>query len=441
MHWLTQNGYDISGASQRLLLVGGNYRTMGIGVRERLSLCKVDVPNALLSLRSIAGVSEVVFLSTCNRAEIYAITDRPCELELIEFLHRQHKLPKHELQKGLYVATDKGACAHLFRVASGLDSMVLGEPQILSQIKSAYELAMKLKCCGKMLSHLFMRALKVGKRVRTETNISTGAVSIPHAAVKLAWQICGGFSGKKLLLIGVGEIGVLTLRLFKKHGIDQIVIANRTPENAQQLANQFGATAIGLPELQEHLRDSDIVISCTASPSYLLTHQMVSKALSERNTKNEMLIIDLAMPRDVEPSVAGLKGLKLFNIDELVNIADEYRRLRQDEAKRAEAIVTEEVNAFWKCWRSKWAEQLVVSLLNSAEAVRMRTLEEFSGKLATCDDGERKAIDMLTRRLIKRLLHPLIKALKEMPSDTDDQMAFDAVVKLLQPFLEKGDGK
>jgi glutamyl-tRNA reductase len=168
---------------------------------------------------------------------------------------------------------------------------------------------------------------------------------------------------------------------------------------------------------------------------------MVSKALSERNTKNEMLIIDLAMPRDVEPSVAGLKGLKLFNIDELVNIADEYRRLRQDEAKRAEAIVAEEVNAFWKCWRSKWAEQLVVSLLNSAEAVRMRTLEEFSGKLATCDDGERKAIDMLTRRLIKRLLHPLIKGLKEMPSDTDDQMAFDAVVKLLQPFLEKGDGK
>ncbi|MFA4015419.1 MAG: hypothetical protein RUDDFDWM_000502 [Candidatus Fervidibacterota bacterium] len=441
MYWLTQGGCNINGAYKRLLLVGGNYRTMGIDVRERLSLCKVDVPNALLSLRSISGVSEVVFLSTCNRAEIYAVTDRACELELIEFLHRQHKLPRQELQKGLYVATDKGACTHLFRVAAGLDSMVLGEPQILGQIKNAYELAMRLKCCGKMLSHLFMRALKVGKRVRTETNISAGAVSIPHVAVKLAWQICGGFTDKKLLLIGVGEIGVLTLRLFKKHGVNQIVIANRTLEHAQQLAKQFGAVAIGLSELQEYLKDSDIVISCTASPSYLLTHQMISKALSERNAKDKMLIIDLAIPRDVEPSVAELEGLKLFNIDELADIADEYHRLRQDEAKRAEAIVTEEVNAFWRCWRSRWAEQLVVNLLNSAESVRIRTLREFSGKLATCDDGERKAIDMLTKRLVKRVLHPLIKKLKEMPNEIDDQMAFDTIVRLLQPFLEKGDGK
>lgn len=427
-HLSSRNGMGI-----KLALVGGNYRTMGIDLRERLSLCKVDVPYALRSLCSVEGISEVVFLSTCNRVEIYAVLEGADETALIEFLCQQHHVPKEKLISGLYVATDKGVCAHLFRVAAGLDSMVIGEPQILKQIKDAYELAMRLKCCGAILSQLFMHALSVGKRVRTETRISAGATSIPHAAVRAAREEHGDFSSATLLLIGVGEMGLLTLRLFKKCGIGKIVIANRTLERAQDVAARFGAIAIPLDELPSWLPNADIVISCTGSSSFVLSHDMVERALQRRSKSSKrLLIIDLAVPRDVEPSVAQLDGLKLINIDSLTDIAEEYRKLRKHEAQLAEAIVQREVESFWRWWRSKQIEPIVVNVLQAAEQVRLKTLSEFMGKLSARSVNESETLNILTRRLIKRLLHPLIERLRMMVATVDEERAVDACVELLK---------
>ncbi|MCS7253129.1 MAG: glutamyl-tRNA reductase [Armatimonadota bacterium] len=416
----------------KLVLVGGNYRTMNIDVRERLSLCKVDVPYALRSLRSIDGVNEVVFLSTCNRVEIYAVLNGTDAMALIEFLCCQHRMPRERLISGLYVADDKGACAHLFRVAAGLDSMVIGEPQILRQIKDAYELAMRLKCCGSILSRLFMRAINVGKRVRTETRISEGATSIPHAAVHVAKRIYGNFGGATLLLIGVGEMGLLTLRLFKKNGIGKVVVANRTIERALDLAGQSGAVAISLDELPSWLPGADIIVSCTGSPNFVLSQNMLAEALSRRTQNSkQMLVIDLAVPRDVEPSAAQLNGLKLLNIDDLTDIAEEYRKLRQHEAQAAEAIVQREVEAFWRWWLAKRVEPIVVNMFKAAEQVRLKTLSEFMGRLSPRGDDEIKVVDMLTKRLMKRLLHPLIERLRATAADEGKIKAIEACVELL----------
>lgn len=418
---------------ERLILVGGNYRTMVIEERERLSLCKADVPYTLHSLRSIDGLNEVVFLSTCNRAEIYAVVNGTDEFAIIEFLHRQHNIPRRKLQSSLYVATDKGACTHLFRVAAGLDSMIVGEPQILKQVKEAYELAMRLKCCGVKLSQLFMRALSVGKRVRTETRICDGSISIPHAAIHMAERILGKFDNLTLLLIGAGEMGMLTLRLFKKRGIGKVVIANRTVERAEQLAAQFDAVAISLDELQRWLPLADIVVSCTDSPNHVLISETVSDALEKRTGSSErLLIIDLAVPRDIDPDVGRLPKVKLLNIDELVEISEEYRKLREQEAMRAEAIIHEEAEEFWKWWRAKQIEPLIVKVLVAAEKMRAATLNKFAGKLASCGDKERKAIDLLTRRLMKRLLHPLIEHIRMLAANGDNGVEAEACIKLLQ---------
>lgn len=424
---------SLNGSGVRLMLVGGNYRTMGIDMRERLSLCKVDAPYALCSLRSIEGISEVVFLSTCNRVEVYTALEGADETALIDFLCQQHRIPKEKLVSGLYVATDKGVCAHLFRVAAGLDSMVIGEPQILKQIKDAYELARRLRCCGTILSQLFMRALSVGKRVRTETRISEGAISIPHAAVRAAKEEHGDFGSATLLLIGVGEMGLLTLRLFKKCGIGKIVVANRTLERAQDVAARFGAIAISLDELPSWLPNADIIISCTGSASFVLSRDMVERALQSRSESSKrLLIIDLAVPRDVEPSVAQLDGLKLINIDSLTDIAEGYRKLRKHEAQLAEAIVQREVESFWRWWRSKQIEPIVVNMLQAAEQVRLKTLSEFMGKLSARNASESETLNILTRRLVKRLLHPLIERLRMMVATADGERAVNACVELLK---------
>lgn len=441
MNDMAQMSARHNGMGIRLVLVGGNYRTMGIDVRERLSLCKVDVPHALRSLRSIEGINEVVLLSTCNRAEIYAAVEGTDPAVLVEFLCQQHHTPREKLVSGLYVASDKGVCAHLFHVAAGLDSMIIGEPQILKQIKDAYELAMRMKCCGAILSQLFMHALSVGKKVRTETRISEGATSIPHAAVQMAKQEYGDFGDATLLLIGLGEMGLLTLRLFKKCGVGKIVIANRTLKRASDVAAQFGAIAIPLDELPCWLPSADIVISCTGSPSFVLSRDVVTRALvSRKRGSKKLLIIDLAVPRDVEPSVAELGGLKLFNIDCLASIADEYRKLRQHEAQLAEAIVQREVEAFWRWWRSKQVEPAIVSMLRAAERVRSKTLSEFMGKLSVRGVDGIETVDMLTRRLVKRLLHPLIERLKTLAMDEDEVRVIDACAELLSAMdgLESG---
>jgi len=327
-----------------IILIGMNHRTAPLEIREKLSLsCWNDV-NPVKELLKIPHLKEAIYLSTCNRVDVLAdAEDTALALDnLKSFVFHHGNLSREEMERCLYVYFDQDAVRHLFRVASSLDSLVMGEPQILVQVKEAYHRAVENKATGLILNKVLHHAFHVAKRVRTETSIAGNAVSVSYAAVELAKKIFGNLEGKTVLLVGAGEMSELAARHLINQGVKRFLIANRTYSRAQQMAETFHGTAIEFEQLAEKVGEADIVITSTGATGYVITKEMVAKALRRR--KNRLLfLIDIAVPRDVEPEAGEIDNVFLYNIDDLQEVVDENIKGRRQEAEKAEAIIEEEV--------------------------------------------------------------------------------------------------
>jgi glutamyl-tRNA reductase len=399
-----------------LFLIGVNHKTAPVEVREKLALKNSSLHPLEKLKKENPFFKEAYFLSTCNRVEFYFVIEPGQKALFMEkfskFLEGETGLKWEELKKYLYFLKDEELIKHLFEVACGLDSMVLGEPQILGQVKDAYKQALSVKTCGLVLNRLLHRCFFSAKRVRTETGIGGGAVSVSYAAYILAKKILGSLKNKKVLLVGAGEMAELACMHFVSAGIKEVLIANRTFSRAVELAEKFKGKAYPLEELKSALIEADIVISSTGAPGFVITKSEISSILKPRKYK-PLFIIDIAVPRDVEPEVNEIENVYLYDIDDLKMVVEENLKERQKEALKAKTIIEEEVLKF-----KKWLSELeyyptLRSLSEKAEKIRQKELAKTLKKLKHLSDEEKEAIDILTRSLVQKILYYPINFIKK----------------------------
>jgi len=387
-----------------ILTLGLNHKTAPIDTRERLTFGPDVIVGALRSLTEQTPTDEALILSTCNRMEVYCALDgASCESALREWLGRFHGLEPQLFGQHLYFHQDRDAVRHLLRVASGLDSMVLGEPQILGQVKSAFQTAKAAGSTGRMLGRLFQHTFSVAKQVRTDTAIGSSPVSVAFAAVSLARQIFSDLSQQTALLIGAGETIELAARHLHQHGIGRIIVANRTVERAHTVAQQFGGYAIALTELASHLPEADIVVASTASPLPVLGKGTVERALKKRRHR-PMFMVDIAVPRDIEPEVGDLRDVYLYTVDDLQGVVEQGLRSRQQAAEQAMEIIELHTEDFMAWVRSLDAVSLIQDYRARAEYIRDSLVERAQRQLAAGKPPEDVACQ-LAHLLTNKLLH------------------------------------
>ncbi len=399
-----------------LVALGINHKTAPVALREQAAFDLQTLPDALHAAAEV-GAGEATILSTCNRTELYCGLRNPSDESLIDWFCDYHKLAPRLVRPHLYVHDGRTAVAHAFRVASGLDSLVLGEPQILGQMKSAFATAHKAGTTGKLLNRLFQHTFSVAKLVRTDTAIGANAVSVAYAAVSLARRIFDRLADQTVLLIGAGEMIELAARHLKEQGIRRMVVANRTIERANSLGGIYGAEVISLLEMPDYLSSADIVISCTASLLPLLGKGAVERALKARKHR-PMFLVDLAVPRDIEPEVGELSDVYLYTIDDLKGVIEENMESRQAAARQAETIIESEVIEFMRWVRSLDSVPTVRALRATTEALRDIELERARRAL---ERGE-PANEVLLRfahALTNKFMHCPSAALREANADGD----------------------
>ena len=388
-----------------LLLVGASHRTAPVELRERLDFCSRGLDDAVRALAQRPYNREAVIVSTCNRAELYLACADPSAAadDVLRFIAEFHQLGADQVRPHLYSHVDQAAVRHLFRVSSGLDSMIVGEPQILGQIKDAYGVASTVQTAGPLLNKLFHWAFGVGKRVRSETALAEGAVSVSFAAVSLARKIFGNLAGRHVLVIGAGEMGKLTAMHLKGQGAAPIVITSRTLANAQQLAEEIGGTVTAWDAIPQALLEADIVITSTGAPTAILSKAQVKAAVPASRTR-PLFIIDIAVPRDVDPQAADIEQVFLYNIDDLQSIVRENLQKRGAEVSHAEQIVEEEVSKFSSWHRSRVAVPTIVALRQRFETIRKSELERLEAKLGSLPPDARQRVDEITHLIVEKLL-------------------------------------
>ncbi len=415
-----------------IVLLGLNHKTAPVEIRERFSIPEEAIGPRLSQLLATGEIAEAMILSTCNRVEVLAATKR---------LHNCMKTIKEALQADgaragdwsydayTYALVGENAVEHLFRVASGLDSMVIGEPQILGQIKDAYRIAVANKACGPVLNRLLHTAFRVAKRIRTETEIGRRAVSVSYAAVELARSIFGSLENRTLLLIGAGEMVELACRHFSNHGMKRILVTNRTPSRARELAAQFRAEPVPFDSFRKRLVDADIVLSCTGASSYLVDKEDVRQALRLRKNR-AMFFIDIAVPRDVDPAVNELPNAYVYDIDDLQSVVDRNLGHRKEEMARAEEIIRGELAQVRRWTRSQQIMPIVRALMQKAEEIRSRELERTLSRLRDVQEDDRRLLELMTKAIVNKMLHdPLIKLKRETGSE-NERIFLDVVREL-----------
>jgi len=398
-----------------LIALGINHNSAAVEVRERVAFAPEQVGEALVDACDSVSVEEVVVLSTCNRTEIYAIAPegtRPADkaTELIDWMANYHHLSAEELRQSAYHYEDAQALQHIVQVAAGLDSMVLGEPQIFGQIKSAYAVAGEAGTVGQELGHLFPRAFAIAKRVRTDTAIGENPVSVAYAAVDLAGHIFADLSGCSALLVGAGETIELVARHLIEAGVKRIVIANRTLGRARELAQRFGAEAVLLAEIPQQLVNADIVITSTASQLPILGKGAVEGAIRSRKHR-PILMVDIAVPRDIEAQVGELRDVYLYSVDDLKEIVDENLKSRQSEARKADQIIEQGIDSFLCETRSLAAVDSVREYRHMAEQVREQELQRALSAISRGEDPQQVAAQ-LARAITNKLIHAPTAGLK-----------------------------
>ena len=403
-----------------LLLVGVNHRTAPVNVRERLSVAGgPQMEETLTGLRGLAGIDGAALLSTCNRVEAIVSAASEDVLEpVVDWLCARASANRDELEKHLYVLRHADVIKHLYRVASGLDSMIVGEPQIGGQVREAFLFSREHGGLDSLLSQLFDQTMRVAKKVRTDTGIGEHAVSVPFAAVELAKKIFGDLQGLQVLLLGAGEMGELTAEHLSKFGLKQIFVANRSYDRAIELAQRFSGEAIQFSGIEPHLATCDIVIASTAAPHYVVERAHIERARATRRMRN-LFLIDLSVPRNIDPAIADVDGAFLYNIDDLQHVADANRELRLQKAQEAEEIVAHEVDGFRKRLIAQDAVPTIVELQQRLETIRAAELEKCLRKLGPVSAEQRAAIEMFSSQMVNKILHYPILQLKESADEPE----------------------
>ncbi|WP_318500544.1 glutamyl-tRNA reductase [Photobacterium leiognathi] len=395
-----------------LLALGINHKTASVDLREKVAFSPEKLTLALQQLKNHPEVLSGVIVSTCNRTEVYCEISQSGPGVIIDWLTKFHQITAEELMPSLYFHEEQAAARHLMRVACGLDSLVLGEPQILGQVKQSYSESKDIEAVGGTLEKLFQKTFTVAKRVRTETDIGGNAVSVAYAACSLARQIFESLSGVTILLVGAGETIELVSRHVVEQGCNSLIVANRTRERAEGIAREFGAEVISLEEIPEHLHRADIVISSTASPLPIVGKGMVEAALKQRRHQ-PMLLVDIAVPRDIEQQVGELNDAYLYSVDDLHSIVEKNREQRKVAAIQAEAIISEESAAFMQWLRSLEAVDSIRDYRQFADQIKQELLQRSLQAIANGTDPE-KALAELSNKLTNKLIHAPTKAMQQV---------------------------
>jgi glutamyl-tRNA reductase len=423
----------------KIINLGMNHETAPVELRECLARDPGNTSTALVSMRKLQSIREGLFISTCNRVEALYTSEEPEEAKrsVIALLSDLGGMPENAFSSNLYTFEDTEAIRHIFRVASSLDSLVVGEPQILGQIKDAYYQATKEKTAGVVLNRLMHRTFHVAKRVRTETGISDAAVSISYAAVELAKKIFYDLEGKLVLLIGAGEMAELAARHLLGHGVTSIRVANRTFRRAVQVAESFDGSAVSFDEIGAQLLEADIVITSTASTEYVIDHELVKSSLRKRRNR-PLFFIDIAVPRDVEPRVNDLGNVYVYDIDDLKGVVEINIAERKEEAVKAERIVQEEVIKFEKWIKTLEVVPTIVSIREKAEAIRQAEIKRSLTSLGPLDRSQRKAIETLTLSLAEKIINDPIVVLKRKADRPTRDTYLDIARRLFNLDQENG---
>ncbi|MGZ7042179.1 MAG: glutamyl-tRNA reductase [Thermoanaerobaculia bacterium] len=416
-------------ADGMLLVVGVNHRTAPLEVRERLSVSDAKLPEIVRTLAALPGIEGASIVSTCNRVETIVSADSEDAVELIvNWMSEMAGTNRSELEKHLYLLRHADVVKHLFRVASGLDSMILGEPQIAGQVRNSFQVSHEVGALDSLLQQVFDHTMRVAKRVRTETGIGEHAVSVPYAAVELARKIFGNLTGLRVLLLGAGEMGELTAEHLAAQQVKQIFVANKTFDRATELAERFHGEAVRFDMFEEHVVHSDIVIASTAAPHYLIERRHIERALESRKSRN-LFLIDLSVPRNIDPEVARIEGLYLYNVDDLQTVVDSNLELRQQRAGEAEEIISREVDGFRRRLVAQDAVPTIVELQQRLETIRTAELEKCLRRVGPITAEQRSAIEQMTTQMINKILHYPILQLKESADEPQERESLRRTIR------------
>jgi glutamyl-tRNA reductase len=402
-----------------LLALGISYKTAPVEVRERLALADDKAVAAFLrDLRGVADVHEAVAVSTCNRTELYLVVGDPVEAEneALAMLSRRAAIRPTELSGSIYAHRNCDAARHLYRVTSGLESMIVGEAEIQGQIKRAYDAALQKKTAGPLTNRLFKAALVTGKRVRTETEIGERQLSLPAVAVALSREILGEMSGRLVVIIGTGETSELTARALADSGVHTVFVANRRRDRALSLARRHHGETVGFDELPETLVRADIVVAATSSPHLLLEAREIAEVMEHRGGR-ALLMIDLAVPRDIDAACGQIDGVSLYDIDDLQAVIARNRRVRQGQARKAEGIVEEEIGHFAAWLGGLEVLPTLAALRTRASEIARQVVDENAGKWESASERDLERVEALARAVVNRLLHDPTTRIKELRDD------------------------
>ncbi len=420
-----------------ILTVGLNHKTAPVEVRETLAFEGENLKKGLHGLRGLGSVEGGLIVSTCNRVEIYChVRDQSrAREEIVDYIVGFHNLQKDQVLPHLYFLEEEEAIRHIFRVASSLDSMVVGEPQILGQVKDAFEFALSEGTTTAVLNKLMKKAISVAKRVRTETRIAENAVSISYAAVELAKKIFEDLSDKTFMLLGAGEMAELAVRHLIASGVREVAVANRTFERAVELAKEFSGRAVRFEHFKDEMINTDIVICSTGAPQYILHKQEMVEIMKKRR-HSPVFIIDISVPRNIDPAINDIDNVYLYDVDDLQDVVDANMLERQKEASKAEEIVKEEVEKFKRWLSSLDAVPTIVALRQKAEEIKARELERLFHRLPELTEKQKELIKTSFTQVVNRLIHPPTVALKE---DREDRDQLIAIIKTLYALEDQGE--
>ena len=397
----------------QLVLIGLSHKTAPVEVRESLALTTDDQKAILDSCAADQRVLEAVVVSTCNRSEFYFVTNPDIDLkQLFADLVTGHlSNPREDIADYLYFETGEAVVSHLFKVSASLDSMVVGEAQILGQLKDAYDLAFEQEATARIFNKLFRLSFEVGKRVRSETNIGSSAVSISYAAVELAKRVFDTLEGRSVLLLGAGEMSELTALHMQNNGAKRVVVANRTFSRAEELAEKFKGSAVEFDQRYEALRTTDIVVSATAATEYVITKEELSSVVSRR--RDPLFFFDIAVPRDIDPACGDFRNVYVYDVDALDGIVEANMAERMIEASKAEVIIGEEIAKFEKWLELMEVEPTIAAMREQAEQLRQAELARAYKRLGDLSPSDRDTVDRLTQSIVNKMLHNPTKKLRE----------------------------
>ena len=426
---------NLANQDATLLVMGLNHHTTPVEVREKLAFSEGMLNNALPHLVNTHSIHEGAIVSTCNRVEVVACADNPnaASEHIKTFLAEQQHLPIQFFEEHLYTHTDKDAVRHLFRVAASLDSLVVGEPQILGQIKDAYASSAEIGTLGTVLHRWFHKSFSVAKRVRSETGVAAKAVSVSSVAVDLACRIFDQLKDKTAMVIGGGEMGQQAIRHLQGHAIGTILVTNRTFQRAVELARTCEGTVVPFEQFPKQLHLADIIVGSAGGTNYHLTLNNVREAVQERK-RRPMFLLDLGVPRNFDPRLNDLENVFLYDIDDLEQVIADNKGEREVEAVKAEAIVAEEVESFWQWYSSRDIGPTIVALREQANSIRQREVEKTLATLKECSPETRRAVEALSASLMNKLLHPPIDYLKSRSRNGDAGVGTTGVITVRQMF-------